>query len=764
MSSGKKVVAASSIAEDATLEALDFPLLVQALAGWAQTPMGRERLEKTEPLADPHEIEERHAEVAEFRAFMEGGAALSLAPARPLEAALRGSSVAGTVLDFDDMVAVYRTAQVGCDVRRRLAGLDEFPRLSAVGEAIPDLGSLVSQIEKVFDKDGEVRDSASPELATLRRKKRKLRAKLLQSLEHMVKADHLDGVLRDRLVTQRGGRYVVPVRAGRRSALPGVVHDSSSSGQTLYVEPLESVDQQNAVVEVDLAERREVQRLLADLTGHVRAASGALAATEQAIVALDARQATARFAALMDAVRPTFTDGELSLRGARHPLMIPGVMASGSQGELDPPAGADETLDHGQEQVEPVPLDLDIDTATRALVITGPNTGGKTVVLKTVGLFTLMAQCGLPVPAAKARLSCRPRVHADIGDEQSIVASLSTFSAHLTRIKRFLDDSPAGSLVLLDELGTGTDPAEGAALGIAVLEHFAGLGATTIASTHHDALKAFAHASEDAVNAAMEFDSDTLRPTFKLRLGLPGRSNAFDIAETLGLDAALVERARGLIDIDAAELDSLIRSVEGEAEALASDREDVQEEQGRLAKAHGRYEALNRQLLELRESLAGEGRVAIEAAIERLRAEGDKMLAALSDELDESRKSRSAQDRRAGWAARVGGADAAARRDLDATVDASARAVKRVIDGAEMAAGVAAEAGAGAIGDVLQNDDDDPTAPLERGQSVVVMPLNLRGQVARDWAGGTDAEARVEVDVHGKRLIVSRQQVRRLAP
>ncbi|MCH7824331.1 MAG: hypothetical protein IH849_05965 [Acidobacteria bacterium] len=756
----------SSIAEEATLEALDFPLLVQALAGWAQTPMGKERLEKTEPLADPHEIEERHAEVAEFRAFMEGGAALSLAPARPLETALRGSSVAGTVLDFDDMVAVYRTAQVGQDVRRRLAGLDELPRLSAVGEAMPDLGPLVSQIEKVFDKDGEVRDSASPELAALRRKKRRVRAQLLASLEHMVKSDHLDGVLRDRLVTQRGGRYVVPVRAGRRAALPGVVHDSSSSGQTLYVEPLESVDQQNAVVEVELAERREVQRLLADLTGHVRAAAGALAATEQAIVALDARQAIARFAELMDAVRPTFTDGELSLRGARHPLMIPGVMAAGYQGELDAPAGANEPLGgvEGEEQVQPVPLDLDIDAATRALVITGPNTGGKTVVLKTVGLLTLMAQCGLPVPAAKARLSYRPRVHADIGDEQSIVASLSTFSAHLTRIKRFLDDSPPGSLVLLDELGTGTDPAEGAALGIAVLEHLAGLGATTIASTHHDALKAFAHASEDTVNAAMEFDSDTLRPTFKLRIGLPGRSNAFDIAETLGLDAALVERARGLIDIDAAELDSLIRSVEGEAEALASDREEVQEEQDRLAKAHGRYEALNRQLLELRESLAGDGRVAIDAAIERLRAEGDKMLATLSDELGETRKSRGAQDRRARWAARVGGADGAARRDLDAAVDASARAVKELVDSADMAAGVGAEAGAGAMGEALKTDDDDPTAPLERGQPVLVMPLNLRGQVARDWAGGTNAKARVEVNVHGKRLIVSRQQVRRLVP
>ena len=747
----------SGIAEAATLEALDFPLLVDALAGWAQTPMGGERLANTAPLATVEAIDERQAEVGEFRAFMEGGAALSLAPARPLETALRAAAIAGTVLDFDEMVAVYRTAQVGRDVRRTLEGRDDLPRLSAVGAAIPELGPLVAQIENVFDEDGEVRDDASPELASLRRKKRKVRAKLLQSLEQMVKGDKLDGVLRDHLVTQRGGRYVVPVRAGRRGALPGVVHDTSSSGQTLYVEPLESVDQQNAVIEVDRAEKAEVHRLLADLTGHVRAAAQALAATEEAITELDTRQATARFADLMGAVRPTVSDGELLLRGARHPLLIPGVIVSS---------------DGDQREPEPVPLDLEIDDGTRSLVITGPNTGGKTVVLKTVGLLTLMAQCGIPVPAAAARLSPRPRVHADIGDEQSIIASLSTFSAHLTRIKRFLDDSPPGSLVLLDELGTGTDPAEGAALGIAVLEHLADLGATTIASTHHDALKAFAHTSEDAVNAAMEFDSETLQPTYRLRVGLPGRSNAFDIAEKLGLDTALVGRARGLIDVDAAQLDSLIRSVEGEAEALASDREGVQEEQGRLAQAHARYEALNRQLLDLRESLTGEGRAAIDAAIEELRAKGDEMLAALSEELGETRKSRSAQDRRGKWASRVGGADAEGRRQLDATVDTSARAAKAIIEGAHGDAddggAIGAAEGWGSVsageasgaGDPV--DDDDPTAPLERGQRVVVMPLNLRGQVARDWAGDGDGEETVEVDVHGKRLLVSRQQVRRL--
>ena len=271
------------VADPATLEALDFPLVLAVLAGQSQTPMGRARLEALRPGADRERIEARHAEIAEFREFMDRGAALSLSPARPVEAALRTAAVEGIVLDFDDMIAVHRTAQVGETVRRRLAGIDDLPRLAAIGAGMPDLSALVRQIETVFDEDGEVRDSASAQLAGLRKKKRKLKARLLESLERLVRDDKLDGVLRDRLVTQRGGRYVVPVQAGRRGALPGVVHDVSSSGQTIYVEPLGSLDQQNALIEVDRAEQQEIQRLLADLTGHVRAASGALAAVEEAI-------------------------------------------------------------------------------------------------------------------------------------------------------------------------------------------------------------------------------------------------------------------------------------------------------------------------------------------------------------------------------------------------------------------------------------------------------------------------------------------------
>jgi len=737
------------VASPETLRVLDFPLLLDALAGQSQTAMGRKRLAALRPMADRELLEGYLAEVDECRRFIDRRGTVGLAPARPLEEVLGRVSVGGTVLDAEQALAVARTARVGQEVRGATSDLEDLPSLARLGGSIPDLGPLIKQIDAVLDEDGEVKDSASPELGSLRRKKRKLRTRLLDGLDKLARSDKLDGVLRDRLVTQRSGRFVVPVRSGKRGALPGVVHDRSSSGQTIYVEPLDSVDEQNALVEVGHAEIQEVQRLLAELTAHVRAASGALQRTEMAIAELDARQAKARLAELTGAVSPELDSDEWVIRGARHPLMIRGVMPAGENDGWD---------DDDAPPAEPVPLDLEIPEGVHALVITGPNTGGKTVVLKTVGLLTVMAQCGLPVPAASARLGCCPRIHADIGDEQSIIANLSTFSAHLTRINDFLEDSPPGSLVLLDELGTGTDPEEGAALGIAVIEHLDRLGALTLTSTHHDALKAFAHGFEGALNAAMEFDSETLQPTFRLRVGLPGRSNAFDIADRLGLDAGVVGRARGLIGVETRELDSLLRSVEGEAEALASDRQDVQQEQVRLTEAHGRYEAINRKLAELREELAVEGRESVEEALATVRRAGESLLAELAEDLGETRRSRAAQDRKAQWSARVGAAEADARGAISETVEGMAtRANEVVAEEAELP-----ETHSNAVPEALSPVDEEPTTPLQRGDPVVVMPLNLRGKVARDWRPDGADEESVEVDVHGKRLIVSRQQVQRL--
>jgi len=730
----------TEVASDGTLRALDFPPLLEAVAGQAQTPMGAGAILGLTPLADRDRIEERHAEVAECRGYAGQNGYVALASAEPLAGLLETVAVEGTILEPASLLAVGRTARVANMVRDRLATRsDEWPRLSGLGEQIPDLGRLVRQVETVLNEEGEVRDRASPELARLRSRRRRLRSKVMDALEQIVHSSSKDDVLQERLITQRGGRYVVPVRSTKRGSLKGVVHDTSSSGQTLYVEPLAVLEQQNALTEATRAEEVEIQRLLADLTGHVRGAQAALLSAERGISHLDALQGLSRFAEITDAVRPEFVEHGLRLRGARHPLMIEGVRDSG---------------------VSFVPLDMELQDDDRSLIITGPNTGGKTVALKTVGMLSLMAQCGIPVAANEARLPCCPRIYADIGDEQSIVANLSTFSAHLTRINSFLQDCPAGSLVLLDELGTGTDPAEGSALGIALVEQFDALGALTLVSTHHDALKAFAHAYPSAMNAAMEFDSVSLQPTYRLRLGLPGRSNAFEIAARLGLGTDLLDRARELMQRDNQELDSLIRNVEDQAEALESDRTIIEQQRQELLETVAASQAQEARIAEHLEDLRRDGKAVISAAVDGVRERGEQLLAELTELMGEAKRGRAAADRRARWAAQVSGQESAAEKSLGVAMDGLGRE-------SEMSGSKVWSTGPERGDADLDMRDEAPSGEanqgaLERGQPVLVHPLNLRGTVARDWLSGDAGNTSVEVDVRGKRLLVERDRVRKL--
>lgn len=734
----------AGVARPDTLRALDFPLVLEGLAGFSQTPMGRRELLAVEASTDPEELERRHDLVDECRSWMAREGTLSLAEARPLDEALQVVQVEGRVLDPATLLTVRRTAAVARRARARLVDHErDVPRLAGLATGMADLGPLVEQIDAVLDDEGEVRDDASPELASLRRRQRKLRRRVQDALQDLVKSSGVAGSLQEKIVTRRGGRYVVPLRSDKRSALKGVVHDTSSSGQTLYVEPLEVVDQQNALAEVEREEEREIQRLLADLTGHVRAAREALAEAVTILGRLDALQAVSRFADGAGAVRPELVDRGLEMVEARHPLFVEG---------LEP---------EGDDRPDFVPLDLRLDPHDRSLVITGPNTGGKTVALKTVGLLDLMALCGFPVPARRAVLPVSPRVHADIGDEQSVVANLSTFSAHLTRIRAFLEDCPSGSLVLLDELGTGTDPAEGAALGVALLERFEELGALTLVSTHHDTLKAFGHAHDGAVNAAMEFDSATLQPTYRLRVGLPGRSNAFEIAARLGVDEEIVGRARSLLSGDAVELDELLRSVEDEAEALASDRRRLEDERRQVEHDRKRCRERLDELGELRERLVREARETVDEEMEAVRRRGEEMLEKLEAQIAESSakatSKRAAADRRAAWAAQASGTASEARRNVEEELEETVRPPDWTREGAVWSTGPEADA----------PEEGEPTAdhgegPLTRGDPVRVESMGLRGRVARDWHPDRHEEDEVEIDVHGKRLVVSRAEVTRL--
>jgi DNA mismatch repair protein MutS2 len=732
----------AEVASLATRRTLEFPALLEAIAAQAQTPMGGGFILALEPLADRERIEARQAEVAECRRYAGQHGYLALAAAEPLAELLEGAAVEGTVLEPDALLAVGRTARVANEVRERFVQSDEeWPQLAALAGQIADFSQLVRQVEAVLDDEGEIRDRASPELGRLRGRRRRLRAKVMTALEQIVNASGKSDVLQERLVTQRGGRYVVPVRAEKRGSLKGVLHDTSSSGQTLYVEPLAVLDQQNALAQAAHAEEQEIQRILADLTGHVRGAQSALRGAENSLAHLDGLQGISRFAEMTEAVRPELLESGLRLRGARHPLMI---------GEVRDDDGS----------VDFIPLDLELQPEDRVLIITGPNTGGKTVVLKTVGVLAMMAQCGLPVPANEARLPCCPRIYADIGDDQSIVANLSTFSAHLTRINSFLQDCPPDSLVLLDELGTGTDPAEGSALGIALVEAFDACGALTLASTHHDSLKAFAHGYPSALNAAMEFDSVSLQPTYRLRLGLPGRSNAFEIAARLGVEDGLLDRARGLMQRDNQELDSLIRNVEGQAEALESDRAGVEQERQELQKSIVAARQKKKQAAELLEHLRADGKAAIRETIDGVREQGEKLLADLAEQVGEVKRGRAAADRRAQWAAKVSGAESS-------TEKAFSGRVAELAEDHDAGASELWSAGPEPAAADLDRREEDSAADagsgeLLRGDAVVVRPLNLRGTVARDWVPGGANAAAVEVDVRGKRLIVERDRVRKL--
>src|SRR5206468_2094781 len=398
-------------------------------------------------------------------------------------------------------------------------------------------------IENAIGATGEVLDRASPRLGSLRANLRAAQARLQQRLDGLVHSPDLLRLLQDPIVTQRGGRYVVPVKAEYRAAVKGIVHDQSASGQTVFIEPLEILEANNALREAELAERAEVARVLDELSRRVERAADELEATTGALAALDLALAKALLADALEAARPILNaEGVLDLIDARHPLLV--------------------------EQKSVVGIDVRLGGDFQVLVVTGPNTGGKTVTLKTIGLLTLMAACGLAIPAAQgSRVPVLRRIFADMGDEQSIAQSLSTFSSHLRNVVATLAEAEAGDLALLDEIGAGTDPDEGAALAMAVLETLLERGVLVAATTHYPELKAFALNTAGVNNASMEFDAQTLRPTFRLRLGLPGASNAFAIAERLGLERRVLSRGE-------AHLSDLHRSLERtlrEAERLRAD-------------------------------------------------------------------------------------------------------------------------------------------------------------------------------------------------
>jgi DNA mismatch repair protein MutS2 len=577
---------------------LEFPLIRERLAEATSFPPSRRLAEALEPSADPVVVARQLDETDQARALLSDRPGVGIGGAHDIgpfvERAVRGGR-----LEPEQFLAIGDTLDAAARLATSLAD-ERRSLLRELGRELHPLPAVRSTLVRSFDPVGELLDTASPRLGGLRAAVRVAYDRLRRRLDALVGAE-LGSALQEPIVTLRNGRYVVPVKADARSRVKGIVHDASGSGQTLFVEPLVAVELGNAWREAQAAEQEEVARILDELSALIAANAGAFRETLDALARFDLWAAKAALAAAMDATRAETTDRpEVVLLSARHP---------GLSGRV-------------------VPIDVRIGDGYTALVVTGPNTGGKTVTLRTLGLLSLMHQAGLHIPAeAGSRLPVWRDVFADIGDEQSVAQSLSTFSGHLRRITAIVAEAGPDTLVLLDELGAGTDPTEGSALAQALLDHFIRAGSIVAATTHYAELKAYAHTTPGASNAAVEFDLDTLSPTYRLTIGLPGGSQAFAIAERLGLPGAIVDDARS-------RLTEAQRSFEA---TLAS----IRATEGETSEALDRARAAELRAAEALRTAQEERRRARRERDEQVRAareEADRIVAELRDELAETRR------------------------------------------------------------------------------------------------------------------------------
>jgi DNA mismatch repair protein MutS2 len=442
--------------------------------------------------------------------------------------------------------------------------------VAELSSAISDFSELLKKLRNKILPDGSLDDKASPELARLRREIEKQKRAIQESLRSYLHNLAEGGAVQEELVTIRGERFVIPVKVEQKRRVHGVVHGASSSGQTVFIEPMETIEQNNELVRLLEEEQAEIHRVLLEMTRAIGGRSREISAAAGALAELELQFAKARFAQELNCVAPRLAPGELVLRRARHPLLERNLRAKGG---------------------EVVPLDLEVGAGIKQVIISGPNTGGKTVALKTIGLLALMAQAGIPVPAERADLPAFDAVLADIGDYQSIEQNLSTFSAHVTNIDFISQSATPHSLVLLDELGSATDPEEGAALAVAIAEFFRRAQCISVISTHHTSLKVYAANSEGVLNAAVGFDEQTLRPTYELKLGVPGASAGINIAQRLGLNSEIIREARGRLNSQTQDVSRFLDRLHHELRELERERAELRSREQQVAREKNRLEA-----------------------------------------------------------------------------------------------------------------------------------------------------------------------------
>jgi DNA mismatch repair protein MutS2 len=580
---------------------LEFDPLRELLRGYCSSPLGQSRVAALAPSTDQSWIETQQALATEIREFRRVGGRFDfsgLIEVAPLVEKARIAGVALETTEIRDVILVVDRAAEWREISLHppAAMRSEWRQVHSLSAQIADFTEFLRHFRNKIQPDGTLEDKASPELARIRREIEKQRRVIQESLRGYLRRLAEGGTVQDELITIRGERFVIPVKVEQKRRVQGVIHGASSSGQTVFVEPLETIEQNNELVRLFEEELAEIHRILLEMTQRIAARAEEIRAAVESLSELELQFAKARFAEDYNCVEVKLsleanpasgqqeprgdsrlgcpaTAGRLLLQNARHPLLERNLKAKGSSA---------------------VPVSIELEGSRRQLIITGPNTGGKTVTLKTAGLLALMAQSGLPVPADRAELPVFDAVLADIGDYQSIEQNLSTFSAHVTNIDFISRTATPHSLVLLDELGSATDPEEGAALAVAIAGHFGRLGCMTIISTHHTSLKVYAANTPGVLNAAVGFDERTLQPTYELKVGVPGASAGINIAQRLGLNPSIIESARAKLGAQARDvgqfLDKLhadLREAEGERLRLKGREQELEREKQRLA-AEGR--------------------------------------------------------------------------------------------------------------------------------------------------------------------------------
>ncbi|MDY6954490.1 MAG: endonuclease MutS2, partial [Thermodesulfobacteriota bacterium] len=596
-------------------QTLEFDKVLDDLARRTHCPVAAERLQRLKPLSSHDEALKSLAKISEIRKWMDSGGTFPMETFDDIGAPLQSLAVEGSRLEPKAFGQIHRILELSASIHRFLdKHQSNFPLLLEAGAGIVPNPALAKEITRVIDlRSFEILDRASPALAAIRRKMARAREQVRSQMENLLHRLGRQDVLQERLITMRSGRWVLPVKETHKHLVKGVLHDKSASGATVFLEPLVTLELNNQIRRLEVEEYHEIEKILYALTDKVRQHLSELAENTEILVALDCVNAMARASKALHQHEPAVnTEGVLEIRNGRHPLL---ALKKSPTSHV-------------------VPLDLSMGERFHTLVITGPNAGGKTVALKTLGLLTLMVSCGLHVPAdADSKIPLFGRIFALVGDAQSIEMDLSTFSAHLNEIKGIVDKATPKDLVLIDEIGTGTDPQEGAALAMAVLEALTARRVMTVVTTHHGALKAFAHQTEGIANGSMAFDAQTLTPAYRFRADIPGSSYALEIAKRMGLSEEVVARSRDLMGSQANRLEALLLRLEQQIEenkALKTDldlerlsvdrlKREVKEAQAALK---GRTEELRNRAAEEARAIVEQANAAVEKAIRTIRETG----------------------------------------------------------------------------------------------------------------------------------------------